>query len=47
MFFFFFTKTENKNVNQVLSGGWYQWEGGGCKERVKEGECGGNIKYSI
>jgi hypothetical protein len=23
----FFAKTENKKVNQVLSGGWYQWEG--------------------
>jgi hypothetical protein len=22
---------ENKKVKQVLSGGWYQWEGGGYK----------------
>jgi hypothetical protein len=33
-------------TEQVLSGGWYQWEWGGYKERVKEGQCGGNIMYS-
>jgi hypothetical protein len=32
MSFFFFRKTEQEG-NQVLSGGWYQWEGGGYKER--------------
>jgi hypothetical protein len=25
---------ENKMVEQVLPGGWYQWEGGGCGKRV-------------
>jgi hypothetical protein len=29
-----FSKTENRKVKQVLSGGWYQCEGGGYKERV-------------
>jgi hypothetical protein len=29
--FFFLTKTENKRAEQVLSGGWYQWKGGGCR----------------
>jgi hypothetical protein len=43
MSFFFFSKLVNRNIKQVLSGGWYQWEGRGRKERVKEGECGGNI----
>jgi hypothetical protein len=27
---------EVNKVKQVLSGGWYQWERGGYKERVKE-----------
>jgi hypothetical protein len=30
----FFSKLERKKVKQVLSGGWYQWEWGGYKERV-------------
>jgi hypothetical protein len=29
-----FSKMENRKVKQVLSGGWYQWEGRGYKERV-------------
>jgi hypothetical protein len=34
-YFFSFTKSENRRVEQVLSrGGWYQWERGGCGERV-------------
>jgi hypothetical protein len=33
-------------VKQVLTGGWYQWEGGGYKERVKEAKCSGNIMHS-
>jgi hypothetical protein len=41
--FFFFTKTENEKVKQVLSWYWYQWEGEEHKERVKEGEYGENI----
>jgi hypothetical protein len=31
-------KKQNRKVKQVLSGGRYQWEGGGYKERVKEGD---------
>jgi hypothetical protein len=27
-------KSENRRAEQVLSGSWYQWEGGGCEERV-------------
>jgi hypothetical protein len=38
-----FSKTENRNVNQVLPGGLVSVGGGGYKEREKEGECGGNI----
>jgi hypothetical protein len=30
-------------LKQVLSGVWHQWEGVGYKERVEEGEYGGNI----
>jgi hypothetical protein len=37
------SRMENLKVKQVLSGGWYQWEGTGCKERVKEAECNRNI----
>jgi hypothetical protein len=29
-----FIKMNDRKVKQVLSGGWYQWEGGGYKERV-------------
>jgi hypothetical protein len=29
-----FSKTEHMKIKQVLCGGWYQWEGGGFKERV-------------
>jgi hypothetical protein len=29
-----------------MSGGWYQWEEGGHKERVKEDEFGRDIMYS-
>jgi hypothetical protein len=31
----FFSKTEDKNITQVLSLGWYQWEEGGNKESEK------------
>jgi hypothetical protein len=37
---------ENRKAKLVLSEGWYQWEGGEYKERVKEGNCCGNILYS-
>jgi hypothetical protein len=30
---FLFSKMKYRNVKQVLSGGWYQWEEGGYKER--------------
>jgi hypothetical protein len=41
-----FFKDGGRKVKQVLSGGWYQWEGGGYKERMKEGGYGGYIIYS-
>jgi hypothetical protein len=28
-----FSKTEDRKINQVLSGNWYQWEGEEYKER--------------
>jgi hypothetical protein len=37
-----FSKMKDGKVKQVLSGDWYQWEGGGHTERVKEGKYGGN-----
>jgi hypothetical protein len=41
----FFSEAEDRNINQVLSVVWYQWEGV-CKERIYEGEYGGNLMYS-
>jgi hypothetical protein len=41
-----FSKTKNRKVKQVLPKDWYQWEGRGYKEKVLEGEYGGNIIYS-
>jgi hypothetical protein len=37
---------ENGKVKQVLSGGLAPMRGGGYKERVEEGEYGGDIMYS-
>jgi hypothetical protein len=37
---------KNKKVKQFLFGSWYQLEGVGYEERVKEGDCSGNILYS-
>jgi hypothetical protein len=37
---------KNRKVKQVLSVGWFQWEGGGHKERVTEDEYSENIMYS-
>jgi hypothetical protein len=37
---------KNRKLKQFLSGSWYQWDGEGGKERVKETECSGNIIYS-
>jgi hypothetical protein len=34
----FFSKTNDRKLKAVLSGDWYQWEEGGYKKRVKEGE---------
>jgi hypothetical protein len=42
-----FSKTEDRKEKQVLTGGWQQWWGRGCKERVQEGEYGTNIIYSF
>jgi hypothetical protein len=33
---------ENKKVKRSCLGGWYQLAGGKYKERVQEGESGGN-----
>jgi hypothetical protein len=38
----FFSKNKDRKVKQVLSGSWFQWEGGVYKEKVKEGEYGRN-----
>jgi hypothetical protein len=40
-----FSKTKYGKIKRVLSRGWYQWKGGGYKERVKEDEFGRNIIY--
>jgi hypothetical protein len=40
---FFSLQKQDRNVIQVLSGGWYQWEGARYKERVWEGEYDGNM----
>jgi hypothetical protein len=41
-----FSKMANKKVKRVLPEGWYLWGGrGGYKGRMKEAECGGNIRY--
>jgi hypothetical protein len=37
---------KDRNIKQVLSGGWYSWERGEHKERVKQGTYGGNTIYS-
>jgi hypothetical protein len=29
-----FSKTEDRKIKQVMSGGWHQWEGEGYKEKV-------------
>jgi chitinase len=30
----FYSKMENRKVNQAMSGYWHQWEGRGYKEKV-------------
>jgi hypothetical protein len=37
---------KDRYKKQFLSRAWYQWEGEEHKDRVKEGECGGNVMYS-
>jgi hypothetical protein len=37
---------KNRKVKQVLSSGWYQWDGEENQEKVKEDEYSGNIMYS-
>jgi hypothetical protein len=37
---------KDRKVKPVLSRVWYQWEGRGHKERVKEDEYGRSILYS-
>jgi hypothetical protein len=32
-----FSTIKGKEVKQVLCGDWYQWDRGGYKEKVKEG----------
>jgi hypothetical protein len=39
-------KIENRVVKEVMSYGWFQWEGGEHKKRVYEDECSENIMYS-
>jgi hypothetical protein len=46
LFFFLLQKSENRRVEQTLSWGLYQWEGGGYGERVKEGEYGANSVHT-
>jgi hypothetical protein len=41
-----FTKMRDIKVKQVFFECGYQWDCGGLKERVKEGEDGGYILYS-
>jgi RNA binding exosome subunit len=41
-----FSKRVDRKVKQVLSESCYQWERGEHKERVKQGEHGGNIMYT-
>jgi hypothetical protein len=31
---FFNKRMQNRRTEQVLSGGWYQWEGGRCEDTV-------------
>jgi hypothetical protein len=48
--FFSFAKSENRRVEQVLSGGggegWDQWEGRRSGERMWEGEYSANSIYT-
>jgi hypothetical protein len=39
-------KKKDRKIKLFLSGDVYQWEEGGNKERVNEGEYGGCILYS-
>jgi hypothetical protein len=41
-----FSKAKNRELKQVLCGGWYKWERGRYKESVNEVECTGNTMLS-
>jgi hypothetical protein len=45
-FFFFYKIGEQEERTGPVRGGWYQWEGGGCGERVWDGECDANTAYT-
>jgi hypothetical protein len=42
-----FPKTKDRKLNQILSGGWYQWEGGGCKEKEIRRGCKGIRRVNV
>jgi hypothetical protein len=46
IFFFFYKIKEQGGQNRSCLGGWYQWEGGGCGEMVKEDKYGTNTVYT-
>jgi hypothetical protein len=46
-FSFFLYKIKIRRAEQILHGGWYQWEGGGGWKIVKEGEYNIWCKYCI
>jgi hypothetical protein len=39
-----FSRTENRKVKQILSGGWHQWDGGKHKERCRRVNM---VEYSV
>jgi hypothetical protein len=45
-FFFYKIRGQKGRQNRFCLRGWYQWEGKGCGERVKEGEYGANTVYT-
>jgi hypothetical protein len=36
---------KDRKIKHVLPWGWYQWKGGGDKERVKKGKYGGSTIF--
>jgi hypothetical protein len=45
-FFFIYKYERTGGQNRSCLGGWYQWEGEGCRERVCEGEYVANTVYT-